>query len=428
MFKKLVLIGMLLSTQLFGQIEGVFTNFFKYSTIYAGFNLASPMYQEDRYFLRLIDPETGQPDWYNGVVSVQKEERELKPDYDIAFGIRKIARFPYEPKRGVKNAGVGGDWYKGMGDANPNEAATIGRVTGWEYLVKYMEHRRWNMKHRSQEFNVRYLGDWFILKLKYMDLGIEEIKYGQGDLRLRKEFVTDNGSINFSFGVGARTHPAYGFAPTVLDSSWYTSSWWDFAADEFGVDDQFYAGDTDGDGVGDGGMAIYDNATGNHIGWVGSDFRWFDRDGNLMAMSDREFYQYHFPKLLENWFDKQLKGLGNQREVSVSLGVDWYQQTENFWFHAWGSLYPYHYGMDTYSYHNAVAWKEHQEEGKEPEEFEFIDNGTGVWYDYDMGAIIGFKLQENLGFFVEGKYLDYWDRPAYDIKVGLNYQFVGFGL
>ena len=48
------------------------------------------------------------------------------------------------------------------------------------------------------------------------------------------------------------------------------------------------------------------------------------------------------------------------------------------------------------------------------------------WYDYDIGAIIGFKLQDNLGFFVEGKYLDYWDRPAYDIKVGLNYQFVGF--
>ena len=81
--------------------------------------------------------------------------------------------------------------------------------------------------------------------------------------------------------------------------------------------------------------------------------------------------------------------------------------------------------MDKYSYHNAIAWKEHEEEGKEPEEFVFEDKGTGVWYDYDIGAVIGFKLQENLGFYVEGKYLDYWDRPAYDIKVGLNYQFVG---
>ena len=140
---KKLLVGLLLSTSfLFGQgLEGAFQNFFKYSTVYAGFNLVSPMYQDDRYKLVPVD-ENGNPSWGSTTVIVQKDERELKPDYDIAFGIRKIARFPYEPKRGVKNAGVGGDWYKGKTDASPNEAATIGRVTGFEYLVKYMEHRR----------------------------------------------------------------------------------------------------------------------------------------------------------------------------------------------------------------------------------------------------------------------------------------------
>ena len=428
MFKKLLII-MMLTTSLFGQIEEVFTNFFKYSTVYAGFNLTSPMHQDDRYRLSMIDPETGLENWQTGEVQVVREKRELKPDYDIAFGIRKIARFHYEPKRGVKNAGVGGDWYKGMQDASPNEEATIGRVKGWEYLVKYMEHRRWDMEHKSSEFEIRYLADWFVLKLKYMDLGLEEIEYGQGDLRFRKEFINGgNSSFNVSFGIGARTHPVYGFAPTVIDSNWYTSSWWDFAEDEFGVDDRGYLGDTNGDEVGDGGIGIYDQTTGEYIGYVGWDYRWFDRNGNLMAMSDREFYQYHFPGLLEKWFDKQLRGLGNQREISVSLGLDWYQYTENFWIHAWGTLFPYHYGLDKYSYHNAVAWKEHDEAGKEPEKFKFLDEGTEIWMDYDFGAVIGFKLQENLGFYVEGKYLDYWARPAYDIKVGLNYQFVGFGL
>ena len=428
MFKKLLII-MMLSTSLFGQIEEVFTNFFKYSTVYAGFNLTSPMHQDDRYRLSMIDPETGLENWQTGEVKVVREKRELKADYDIAFGIRKIARFHYEPKRGVKNAGVGGDWYKGMQDASPNEEATIGRVKGWEYLVKYMEHRRWDMEHKSSEFEVRYLGDWFVFKLKYMDLGLEEIEYGQGDLRFRKEFINGgNSSFNVSFGIGARTHPVYGFAPTVIDSNWYTSSWWDFAEDEFGVDDRGYLGDTNGDEVGDGGIGIYDQSTGEYIGYVGWDYRWFDRNGNIMAMSDREFYQYHFPGLLEKWFDKQLRGLGNQREISVSLGLDWYQYTENFWIHAWGTLFPYHYGLDKYSYHNAVLWKEHQEEGKDPQKFEFGNKGTGIWYDYDFGAVIGFKLQENLGFYVEGKYLNYWERPAYDIKVGLNYQFVGFGL
>ncbi len=372
---KNLLIGLfLLSTTLFSQIEGVFTNFFKYSTIYAGFNLSSPIYQDDRYRLSMLD-EDGNENWQSGEITIQRDERDLKPDYDISFGIRKIARFPYEPKRGVKNAGVGGDWYKGKGQVNANEAATVGRVKGFEYLIKYSENRRWDMEMKSQEYFIRYLGDWFIMKYKYQDMEMEDLRYGQADLRLRKEFITDNGSFNISFGLSGRSHPVYGFAPTIIDSSWYTGSWWDFAEDEFGVDDKRYSGDIDGDGIGDGGIAIYDNATGEYVGYVGHDWRWFDRDGNLMAMTDREFYQYHFPSLLETWFDKQTKALGNQRELSVSLGLDWYQYTDNWWMHVWGSLFPYHYGMDKYSYHNAVAWKEHEEDGKEPEHFKFSDKG-----------------------------------------------------
>ena len=64
-----LLIGMLLSTSLFGQgLEGAFSNFFKYSTVYAGFNMASPMHQDDRYKLSMIDPETGIENWLNGEI------------------------------------------------------------------------------------------------------------------------------------------------------------------------------------------------------------------------------------------------------------------------------------------------------------------------------------------------------------------------
>ena len=419
---KKLLILLLLSTSLYSQ--DFIVNFFKYSTAYAGFNLTSPVYQGDRYKLSMIDPETGMENWLSGELTVHKEERELKPDFDFSFGLRKIARFHYEPKRGVKNAGVGGDWYKGD-EASPNEAATIGNVKGFEYLIKYSEARRWDEQFKSEEYFLRYLGDWLIFKVKYQDLELEAIQYAQGDLRLRKEFTNGLGSLNFSVGIGARTHPAYGFAPTVIDSSWYTSAWWEFAADEFGVDDRLYYPDMDGDGYPDGSIAIYDYGTDEFIGYVGWDYRWYDADGNLMAMSDREFYQYQFPELLENWFDEQVIALGNQREISVSLGLDWYKYTDNWWIHAWGSLYPYHYGMDKYSYHNASAWQEHEEEGKEPETFMFMDPMWMDWNDYDFGAVIGFKLQDNLGFYAEGKYLYYWGRPAYDIKVGLNYQFVG---
>ncbi|SVD83445.1 uncharacterized protein METZ01_LOCUS436299, partial [marine metagenome] len=237
--KKLLIGLFLLSTSLFSQIEGVFSNFFKYSTIYSGFNLSSPIYQDDRYRLSMLD-EDGNENWQSGEITIQRDERDLKPDYDIAFGIRKIARFPYEPKRGVKNAGVGGDWYKGKGQVNANEAATVGRVKGFEYLIKYSENRRWDMEMKSQEYFIRYLGDWFIMKYKYQDMEMEDLRYGQADLRLRKEFITDNGSFNISVGLSGRSHPVYGFAPTIIDSSWYTGSWWDFAEDEFGVDDRGY--------------------------------------------------------------------------------------------------------------------------------------------------------------------------------------------
>ena len=75
-----LLIGILLSTSLFGQgLEGAFQNFFKYSTVYAGFYLTSPKWEDDRYKLSMIDPETGEENWYIGELSVQKEERDLEP-------------------------------------------------------------------------------------------------------------------------------------------------------------------------------------------------------------------------------------------------------------------------------------------------------------------------------------------------------------
>ncbi len=419
---KKLLIGILLSTSLFGQ--DLIFNFFKYSTAYAGFNLSSPKWEDDRYRLQVIDPETGLENYLNGEVTVVKDDRELEPDFDLSFGLRKIGRFQYEPKRGVKNAGVGGDWYKGD-ETSFNEAATIGRVRGWEYLLKYSTNRRWDEKFVSQEYFLRYLGDWFIAKIKYTDFEIEDIRYAQSDLRFRKEIELEDASLNISIGIGTRNHPAYGFAPTVIDSAWYSGAWWEFAQDEFGVDDRGYSTDINGDGVPDGMWAIYDNGTGQEIGYVGQDWRWFDANGNLMAMTDREFYQYHFPRLLENWFEDQTRSLGNQREVSLSLGLDYYKYTDNFWIHAWGSVFPYHYGLNKYSYHNAVRWQQHDEDGLEPQDFEFEGKGFGQWFDYDVGAIIGFKLQENLGFYSEGKYLNYWERPSYELKVGLNYQFIG---
>ena len=108
------------------------------------------------------------------------------------------------------------------------------------------------------------------------------------------------------------------------------------------------------------------------------------------------------------------------------LGIDFYHYNENWWLHAWGNWLPLHYGHSKHAYHNAAHYQTHLEEGKEPNEFMFMEPMWHGWNDYDYGAIFGVKIKDNLGVFTEGRYLYYWERPAYDIKFGMNYQFIGW--
>ena len=70
--------------------------------------------------------------------------------------------------------------------------------------------------------------------------------------------------------------------------------------------------------------------------------------------------------------------------------------------------------------------KQHKDDKRLPHLFEFSEPSWKAWNDYDIGAIFGVKIKDNLGVFTEGRYLYYWERPAYDIKLGVNYQFMGF--
>ena len=119
MLKKL-LVGIVMTTSLFGQ-EAIL-NFLKYSTAYASFSLNAPRYQDDRFAI-VGGLSTGD-------LIVERTDRNLKPDFQTSFGLRKVWRFQYEPKRGVKGAGKGGTWYDGS-EQNANESATFGPVKGW---------------------------------------------------------------------------------------------------------------------------------------------------------------------------------------------------------------------------------------------------------------------------------------------------------
>ena len=157
MLKKII-IGIVLSSSLFSQ--NFVTNFFKYSTAYSSFSLNAPRYQDDRFAI-IGGLSTGD-------LQVERTERDLKPDFQTSFGLRKIGRFQYEPKRGVKGAGKGGVWYDGS-EQNANESATFGPVKGWEYLVKYSEGRQWGDDYVNQEYWLRYIGDWIMVKVGWTE-------------------------------------------------------------------------------------------------------------------------------------------------------------------------------------------------------------------------------------------------------------------
>ena len=428
MLKKIIL-GILLSSSLFSQ--NFFTNFFKYSTAYSSFSLNAPRYQDDRFAI-IGGLSTGD-------LVVERTEGELKPDFQTSFGLRKIARFQYEAKHGVKSAGKGGSWYDGS-ESNYNESATFGPVKGWEYLIKFSNGRQWGNDYSNQEYWLRYIGDWVMAKVGVTELGLEDINYVQGDVRLHLTPEALNNKLHFSAGFKHRQHPVYGFDAMVLDTTWYRGSWWAFAEDAFGVDDNMWYDvnmvDEDGNWIeqelleyvngewvpieGDG---PFWNGEGEY--W-GHDWLWRDADGRIFAYTDREYFVYHFPGMLEEYIDTKKKDLGYQSETSIVLGIDWYHYGESWWVHAWGNWLPYHYGHSKHAYHNATHYSDHLDEGKDPHKFMYMDPMWMTWNDYDVGAILGVKIKDNLGVFTEGRYLYYWERPAYDIKFGMNYQFVGW--
>ena len=119
MLKK-IMIGLLMVSSLFGQTDWknklwsgpksimsyrFADKFLKYSTAYASFSLNAPRYQDDRFAI-VGGLSTGD-------LVVKRTDRDLKPDFQTSIGLRKVGRFQYEQKRGVKSAGTGGTWYDG---------------------------------------------------------------------------------------------------------------------------------------------------------------------------------------------------------------------------------------------------------------------------------------------------------------------------
>ena len=144
--KKILLLLLLLGSI---PAQNIFTDFFKHSTAYSSFSITSPATENDQF--RLVTDDHGSDFWNSAGMHMEKINKVHPFNYSYSVGLRKIARFNYEPNRGVKHAGSGGEWYDGD-EWLPNESAPMGRRNGWEYLIKYTNARNDGKEYLNQEY------------------------------------------------------------------------------------------------------------------------------------------------------------------------------------------------------------------------------------------------------------------------------------
>ena len=334
-------------------------NFLKYSTFYTSVSVQSPFEPKQKF------------DFNQELGTFVETTEKVEGSYNVSFGIRKLARFKYQTKKA--------NFYDGS-EKNLSDVATIGGVSGWEYLVKWSAIRSFGEEFIDSESWVRYLGDNFVVKGSYANFGLRDLEFGQLDVRYRKPFGQ---YWNFTAGGNFRGHPAYGLFPF---NDWLAGSdgqWWNLAYD-YGYDDEYYFEDNNNDGV-------------QNPGEPGN-YQWYDDSGELVAESDDEFYEYYYGDLITLYNEEEVDKLGWQYESSIVIGVDFYLYEKKYWVHGWGSVLPISKGLTDYSF-----------------KYERGD------IDFDLGLVAGWKFNRNLGFFGEGRYLRYWGIDSYDVKIGVNY-------
>ena len=319
---------------------------FKFSTFYAAASGGTSLSDEDVY-----DISTG---------SLQEGIIKTPYDYNLAFGIRKIARFGYENRANTFYDGTENSW---------SDAATIGKVSGLEFLFEIDYKRQEGNKYLDQNHFIRYVGNWYVLKGEYLQDGFADIEYFEVSERYRYKL---NNKLSLNIGASQRLSEPYGYNPL---EEWLLSN-----------NSIHYTY-----------LAIQE---GYNIDVYNSEYK--DPDGKVVATSVEVWEEVVIPQVLSDYVEKKRNELDRKMQQSLVVGLDFYHYKKSFWTHTWINFMPWHYDDGgTFSYHN-------YNDGKQ-------------WQDYSGGLIFGYKLNKHLGCFVEGKYNKYWNRKWYDFKFGMNY-------
>ena len=280
-------------------------------------------------------------------------------DYNLAFGVRKIARFGYENRAQTFYDGTEDSW---------SDGANIGKVSGLEFLFEVDFTRQQGNEYLDQHHFVRFVDEKYILKGEYLEDGFADIKYFETSERYRYKL---SNKLSFNIGAAQRLSEPYGYDPL---SEWRLDN-----------GDIHYTY-----------LALQE---GYNVDVFNSEYS--DPSGNIVATSVEVWEEVVIPTVLAEYTEKKRNELDLMIQHSVVLGFDFYHYTKNFWVHSWGNLMPYHFDQGG--------------------EFSYHSFNKGQWYDYSGGLIFGTKINKRLGVFTEGKYNKYWNRIWYDFKLGINY-------
>ena len=283
-------------------------------------------------------------------------------DYSIALGVRKIARFGYENRADV--------FYDGT-EKSYSDASNIGKISGFEFLFEADWKRQQGQSYLNQHHFLRYVADTWISKVEYLQDGFADIEYFEASQRYRHKF---NNKFSVNIGSVQRLSEPYGYDPL---EEWLLSNGnlhYTFLAIQEGYNVDF----TDPNNI------TYSNP-----------------QGAVVATSTDVWEAVVIPQVLANYTERKRDQISSQFEYSFILGFDYYHYTKSFWLHSWGNIMPYHIKTGSvYNYHKFSG---------------------GQWVDYSGGLILGYKLNKNLGLFLEGKYNKYWNRNWHNFSVGINY-------
>ena len=280
-------------------------------------------------------------------------------DYSITLGVRKIARFGYENKAQTFYDGTETSW---------SDGANIGKRNGLEYLFEITYKRQMGEEFVDQNHFIRWVEDKYILKGEYLEDGFADIKYFETSQRYR--YKTGD-KLSFNIGAVQRLSEPYGYNP--LD---------EWKLDNGGIHYTY--------------LALEEGYNVDVFHQM-----YYDQNGVLVATSSEVWEAVVIPGVLADYTEKKRDELDRTMLQSLVLGFDFYHYKKNFWLHSWGNVMPYHYDDgNQYAYHKY---------------------NDGQWLDYSGGLIFGYKLNKNLGTFLEGKYNKYWNREWYDFKLGINY-------